>query len=161
MSVSRTGRRVAPAGSLRAGFTLMELLVAMAIAGMVLAVAVPSSAKFYDSLQYRAAVKDVVASLTAARHAAVDTGAAQDVAINPVTNEVFLLGKRKQLPEKLSIEVRSARQLNKESLGIIRFYPEGGSSGGGVDITHPAGGGVSISVDWLVGTVSQQRYAVN
>ena len=43
--------------------------------------------------------------------------------------------------------------------GVIRFYPEGGASGGGVDIRHPAGGGVRITVDWLKGSVSQRPWA--
>ena len=51
--------------------------------------------------------------------------------------------------------------LNRERLGVIRFYPEGGSSGGGIDMERADGTGVRISVDWLVGRVSQETYVVN
>ena len=44
---------------------------------------------------------------------------------------------------------------------MIRFYPEGGSSGGGIDMERPGGTGVRISVDWLVGRVSQEAYVVD
>ena len=50
--------------------------------------------------------------------------------------------------------MHSASELNRDSLGVIRFYPEGGSSGGGIDLGREDGSGVRISVHWLVGRVS-------
>ena len=143
------------------GFTLIELLAAMTIMGMVLAVSIPASVRLYESIQYRQAVRDVITVLGSARYAAVNTGRAQDVAINPKTNEVRLNNKRTQLPEGLNLVVTTAREVNREDEGVIRFYPEGGSSGGGVDIERPGADGVRISVDWLVGRVSQERYAID
>ena len=54
-----------------------------------------------------------------------------------------------------------AGELNRRDAGVIRFYPEGGSSGGGVDIEIPGRHGVSIQVDWLVGRVTQEAYALD
>ena len=142
------------------GFTLVELMAAMAIVAMLLALAVPASVRFYDSIQYRQAVRDVVTLLSSARYAAVNTGRAQDVVINPATRELRFGGRRTRLPGDLGLVVHSARELNREREGVIRFYPEGGSSGGGVDIERPGSDGVRISVDWLVGRVSQERYAL-
>jgi general secretion pathway protein H len=139
----------------------MELLIAMSIAALVLAVSVPSTMRLYQTIQYREAVRDVVGLLTSARYIAVKTGRAQDVKINPETNELRLNETRKQLPSELRLVVHSARELNQPDIGVLRFYPEGGSSGGGVDIERPGGAGVKITVDWLVGRVAQERYAVN
>ncbi len=144
-----------------AGFTLIELLAAMTIVGMVLAVSIPASVRFYESIQYRQAVRDVITLLGSARYAAVSKGKAQDVSINPKTNELRLNKQRTQLPKGFNLVVTTASEVNRESLGIIRFYPEGGSSGGGIDIERPGADGVRISVDWLVGRVSQERYALN
>jgi general secretion pathway protein H len=158
-----TGRqagRVAPA-YFGAGFTMIELLAAITIAGMLMAVAVPASMRFYQSIQYRQAVRDVVTVLSSARYAAVNTGRAQDVVINPKTNELRLNDKRTRLPDGLNLVVTSAREVNRQEEGIIRFYPEGGSSGGGIDIERPGADGVRISVDWLVGRVTHERYAIN
>lgn len=144
-----------------AGFTMIELLAAITIVGMLLAVTVPASMRFYQSIQYRQAVRDVVTVLSSARYAAVNTGRAQDVAINPKTNELQFNDKHTRLPQGLHLVVTSAREVNREEEGVIRFYPEGGSSGGGIDIERPGADGVRVSVDWLVGSVTQERYAIN
>lgn len=143
------------------GFTILELLVAITIVGMVLAVSVPASAKLYQSMQYRSAVRDVVTAFSSARYEAVNSGRAQDVKINPQANELRLNDTVKNLPSELNIVVRSAGQLNEGGVGVIRFYPEGGSSGGEVDIEIPQRSGVRIYVDWLVGSVTQEKYALN
>jgi len=145
----------------RTGFTLIELLAAITIMGMLLAVAVPSSVRFYESIQYRQAVRDVVTLLSSGRYAAVNSGRAQDVVINPETNEIRLNEHRTRLPAGLNLVVTSAREVNRQDKAVIRFYPEGGSSGGGIDIERPGADGVRISVDWLVGRVSQERYALD
>jgi general secretion pathway protein H len=137
----------------------MELLVAITIAGMVLAVSVPATFRLYQSTQYRAAVRDVISALTAARNAAVNSGVAQDVAINPRALQLRHGGRVDTLPRQLRITVHAARELNAREWGVIRFYPAGGSSGGGIDIESPGGGGVRIAVDWLLGSVTQERYA--
>jgi len=143
------------------GFTVLELLLVMVIAGMIMAVAVPSSMRFYESIQYRQAVRDVITALASARYDAVNSGQPRDVAIDPGHNTLELNGRRTQLPEQLQVAVHAARELNRDSQGVIRFYPEGGSSGGGVDIQRRDGSGVRVSVDWLVGSVSQEAYVAD
>jgi len=140
------------------GFTLVELVAAITIAGMLLAVSIPATVRFYDSMQYRQAVRDVITALASARVAAVTKGRAQDVALNPETRVLRFGGETHRLPATFNIAVHTARELNRNREGIIRFYPEGGSSGGDIDIAQPNGTGVKISVDWLVGRVTQQKY---
>jgi general secretion pathway protein H len=151
---------VLPSRRLAQGFTLLELLAAITIVGLLLAVSVPASVRFYDSIQYRQAVRDVITLLGSARYLAVNEGRAQDVVIDPRSNELSLNDKREYLPGSLKLAVHTARELNQRDRGVIRFYPEGGSSGGGIDIERPGVDGVRISVDWLVGRVSQERYAL-
>ena len=143
------------------GFTLLELLAALAIAGLVLAVSVPASARLYESMQYRAAVRDVIGLFASARYTAINSGSTQDVEIRPDIGELRLNDTIKVLPDGVKLAVESARELNRGDVGIIRFYPEGGTSGGGVEIERPGGAGVRINVDWLLGRVSQQAYAAD
>ena len=140
-------------------FTLVELVVAISIVGVLLAASVPASVRFYESMQYNQAIRDVITTLASARFKAVNSGTAQDVLINPQTNVLRLNNDVQQLPEKFQIVVSSAAEINRESEGVIRFYPDGGSSGGDIEIAQPGGAGVKISVDWLVGRVTHVRYA--
>ena len=144
-----------------AGFTMLELMVAITIVGLVLSVAVPASGRLYRTMQYRDAVRDVVTLFASARYEAVNSGRAQDVRINPRTRELSLNTEIRRLPEGLNLVVRAARELNDQRSGVIRFYPEGGTSGGGVDVEIPGSYGVRVNVDWLVGRVSQQKYALD
>lgn len=141
------------------GFTLLELIAAISIAAVVLAVSVPATGRMYQSVLYREAVGDVITMLQSARYAAINTGTAQDVEVNPKTNQLRFRDRLKQLPSGFSVQVHSARQLNKRDVGVIRFYPEGGSSGGGIDLASPTGAGVKILVDWMVGRVTQEKHA--
>ncbi len=142
------------------GFTLVELMVAMAIVGLLLAVSVPGGLRFYESIQYRQSVRDVLTMLNGAREQAVNRGRALDVVFDPARLEVRSGKETLALPEGFELGLTTAQEVNRDSVGAIRFYPEGGSSGGDVTIESPAGRGVMISVDWLVGTVSQQAYDV-
>mgnify|MGYP001819172191 FL=1 len=140
------------------GFTMIELIAAITIGAMMLALAVPASVKMYETMQYRSAVKDAVTLLASARYKAIDSGRAQDVRIKPDEREIQLNDATETLPGNLTVAVTSARELNQQGVGVIRFYPEGGSSGGGIDIERENGSGVRISVDWLIGRVFQERY---
>jgi len=147
-----------PDASRRAGFTLVELLVAIAVVGLILAVTVPGSMRFYESVQYRQAVRNVLTLLGSARQQAVDRGRIQDVSFDPIARKVSFDREVQQLPEGFELSVTTAREVNRDGIGVIRFYPEGGSSGGDVAIETPRGNGVRLSVDWLMGAVTQVAY---
>ncbi len=147
--------------SSNAGFTVLELLVVITIVGLLLVAAIPASSRFYESMQYRQAIQDVVSLLGSARHRAVSTGKAQDVTFDTEYKRVTLNQDVRQLPESFTMLVNAAAELGGQSQGVIRFYPEGGSSGGDVELARPDKSGVKITVDWLVGRVTQQPYAFN
>ncbi len=149
-----TCRKALPAAAAR-GFTLLELLVTLAIVGLLLAVSVPGTQSFYQSMQYRHALREVLGTLSDARRKALDSGRAQDVAFDTSRGTVEFDGETEQLPEGFELGVTSASEVNRQGVGVIRFYPEGGSTGGDIDISAPSGRGVRISVDWLMGSVKQ------
>jgi len=138
------------------GFSLVELMVAMAIAGLLLAVAVPASVRFYDGMQAREAARTTMALLQEARERALSSGRMQDVMVRPAIRRIWSESREYELPRSVSLTVHGAAELNHADTGVIRFYPEGGSSGGGIDLRRKDGSGTAVNVDWLVGRVSLQ-----
>ena len=155
MKVS-TATSHSPPRSTSRGFTLLEVLAALTIVGVVLAVSVPSMARFYESMQYREAIRDVMTLLEGARYAAVNQGEVRDVLINPRDNALSSGERRIELPRLVSVSAATASELNEGDAGVIRFYPEGGASGGEVVLTRDTGGSTVIAVDWLLGRVSHR-----
>ncbi|TGD74107.1 type II secretion system protein [Mangrovimicrobium sediminis] len=143
-------------GSPARGFTLVELVIAMAIAGLLIAVTVPGSRKLYQSMQYNQSVRGVLGLLHEARRKALDSGKPQDVELDTEALQITLNDKTRQLPEGFQLSVSTASEMNRQNLGVIRFYPEGSSTGGDLEIVSPTGRGVHITVDWLMGGVKQE-----
>ncbi len=63
------------------------------------------------------------------------------------------------LPSGLTVIAHGAAELNLDNVGVIRFYPDGSASGGGVDVRGADGALTRITVDWLVGRVEMERVA--
>jgi general secretion pathway protein H len=148
------------------GFTLMELMVVVVVISSVLMISGPSMKSLTQTMEYREAVRQLVSANQKARRTARAKGVAVDVVIDArqnrfaVTTEAQRLvnGDFTTLPEALEIEVVFAEEVTPgEGLGAIRYYPEGGASGGEILIQRPAGGGVTLVVDWLIGDVRQER----
>jgi general secretion pathway protein H len=135
------------------GFTLVEIVAALTIVGLVLAVAVPQSIRFYESVQFRAAVRETITLLNSARYSAVASGVPQDVVISPREGFIRFAEAQVNFDSDVEIAAHSAKEVNRNGLGVIRFYHDGGASGGGIDITRDGGYTVKIAVDWLVGRV--------
>jgi general secretion pathway protein H len=132
----------------------VELLVALAIMGLVVAVAVPSSARFYESMQLRQAARNTLSMLVSAREKALSSGRPQDVRIRPAERRLWTGDRNYEFPDAVTVTVHGAAELNYEDVGVIRFYPEGGASGGGIDLRRENGTGTAVNVDWLVGRVT-------
>lgn len=141
------------------GFTLLELLVVIAIAAIVLGLSAPAMQRLYQSAQYRSAVSDIVSELNAARYLAIREGESVDVAIYPRDRRVARGKKSRELPDLVRLEVLGSRELNRDGAGVIRFYPDGASSGGYVNVAYPPDMRVQVQVDWLLGRVSLCREA--
>ncbi len=136
------------------GFSLLELLIVLSIVALLLGSTVPYGSRFFEGMQYRSAVRDTLTLLISARHAAIISGKPQDVIFDVEAKKVSLNDKSVMFPESVELSGKTAAELNRNNLGVIRFYPEGDSSGGEIDIIGRARG-VQLSVDWLLGRVSQ------
>ncbi len=139
------------------GFSLIELMVVMAIMAAAAGAALPAMGRMYDAMQYRDAVRTVLSSAKAARFKALSSGRSVDWVYNANAREIRVDEKlQQQFDDSFSVEITSARELSNDARrAVIRFYPDGSSSGGDVRIEHQTGKGIQIKVDWLFGRVSQ------
>jgi len=147
------------------GFTLLELAIVIAVVGMLLLVTGPSMNSLSQTLEYREAVRELVSANQNARRTARASGSAVDLIIDASQNRFVVTGEPERLEpdnftslsDVLKIEVVFAQEVSPgNGLAAIRFYPEGGASGGEVLIQRPSGGGVKLTVDWLIGDVKQE-----
>ncbi|MGI9492612.1 MAG: pilus assembly FimT family protein [Geminicoccaceae bacterium] len=149
--------RTSPAGDNRGerGFTLLELLVVIAIIGLMVALIPGFLLRDNKGLDLDRATRAVAEGLLDVRSAAITQNRDQLFGLD-VERRQFLPGEGAtpvQLNRGIQLRfVTARRQQLTESIGQIRFFPDGSSSGGSVqldlgDLTS------RIEVDWLTGQV--------
>jgi len=63
----------------------------------------------------------------------------------------------RDIPEPLQVRATVAgSELSSQGAASIRFLPDGGATGGSVEILRPSGAGTRLRVDWLSGHVTQE-----
>jgi general secretion pathway protein H len=143
---------------LHQGFTLVELLVVLVIASLVLALVGTSISRSVSGAEMRVAARKMTASLRYTRTRAI-LDKQEQVFLVDTENRKYMAPKRPEveLPEGMKVALTTARsELTAESVGGIRFYPDGGSTGGFVELD--ANGRVyRVNVAWLTGEASLER----
>ena len=116
------------------GFTLVELIVVLIIAGLALALVGTSISRNISGAEMRTAARKVAAGLRYTRTRAIISKSEQVFLLD--TEELTYKAAEREpvaLPEGLNVELNTARsELTSETAGGIRFYPDGGSTGGNV-----------------------------
>lgn len=152
---SKPARRLAHT---RRGFTLVELLVALAIGAMLVALAPPAFDRLRESAQFRDTVRTMLSDLRQARTAALASGADVRFLLD-LTQRRYGLEARAatQIPAALTVRTTVAQADGTgNNVATILFLPSGGASGGSIDILRPSGTGVRLHVDWLSGRITQE-----
>jgi len=137
------------------GFTLVELLVVMVIIALVLGLMATSLSRSISGAESRVAARNIVAALRYTRTQAILRHSEQVFSVDTEARSYTAPGRSTvQLPEGMDILLTTARsEVTSESVGGIRFFPDGGSTGGRVDlVVH--GREYVIHVAWLTGEAS-------
>ena len=143
---------------LNRGFTLVEMMVVLVIVALMMALVGSSISRNISGAQMRTAAGKVAASLRYTRTQAILTKTEQ-VFLVDTEKLTYQAAEReaKELPEGMKVELNTARsELTSETVGGIRFYPDGGSTGGNVRLE--ANGRIyRVNVAWLTGEASVER----
>lgn len=153
-----------------AGFTFLELLVVLAIAGLLLALVPPVVSAVVPGAKLKVAARELAVTFRDARNQAIHSNTALDMTfeLEPAQYEIAN-GNPHLLPDGIRIAIldnnatMSAQSL--PSLDIrrgekyrLRFYPDGSSSGAAVKVASRDTYYI-VDVGWLMGrvTVSEAR----
>ena len=139
------------------GFTLVELLVVFAIMAMVVGVVPMAFERMREVAQYRDALRGVSSSLRAARQQALIARAETHFVVDLARHSYGVAGSSMTIvPDALQIRVTTAGIEARGQEMAIRFFPDGGSTGGSIAIVRPSGVGMRMQVDWLSGRVTEE-----
>ncbi|MGB5832012.1 MAG: GspH/FimT family pseudopilin [Thiohalocapsa sp.] len=145
----------------RHGFTLVELLVVLAIAGLLMAVVPPLISAAMPGVELKAAARRTAGALRLAREIAIAQGRDAAWVIDVENNAYRVDGdhRRGSLPGGLDVELVAAEgEMQSEAIGAIRFFPDGSSTGGRV-ILKRGDGGYQVGVNWLTGRILVAEWA--
>lgn len=143
------------------GFTLVELLVVFAIAGLLVGIAPIAFEKLRESSQYRGTLRAVITDLRRAHQLATTEGRAVRFQMDLAQRQFGLQGAvPTALPSALTVRATvGSTELSPRDVASILFLPDGGATGGTFDLVRPSGSGTRLRVDWLTGRVEHQPLA--
>ena len=135
-----------------AGFTLVEMLIVMVIMALVLGLVAGSLTRSVSGAEMRTAARKVAASLRYTRTQAILQKSEQVFLVNAEAKTYQAPGRKEvSLPEEMDVLLTTARsELLSDNAGGIRFFPDGGSTGGHVDLIFK-GREYRVNVAWLTG----------
>lgn len=137
------------------GFTIIELIVVLIIMVSMTALVGPNVFRGLSGIQLKSATRDIASALRFSRSEAIVTATESELVLN-VEKNVYRVSSREKIyriPDSIQLKLVTAEsEINDEGEGIIRFFPDGSSTGGRVTLVvddrkrH-------VDVNWLTGQV--------
>ena len=153
-AAARSGRRLARAQA--RGVTLLELLIVLSIMAIVAAMVVPMFGGGVSTGELKGAARQVAAGLRLARSEALATRQETRVVLD-LERRTFKADpepREHALPSAIELKLFTAQSdLVSDRVGAIRFFPDGGSTGGRITLAVGERK-YDVDVDWLSGRVA-------
>ena len=137
-----------------AGFTLIEMLVVLAVLGLVLSLVLVRGPARNAVLDGRAAAALVAQTLRGARMQAISGNRTVTVVFDTAANRFGVAGERTTvLPRDMVLSVTAPTALAAGAQGGVGFAADGSSTGGAVGLLT-RGRRFAVTVNWLTGRVA-------
>jgi general secretion pathway protein H len=140
------------------GFTLLELIVVLAILAVVVALVTPSIGRGTEAVRTRAEVAGFAAMLRHARERAIVSGKPQAIVVDPTNQRISRrsggpdgdIRESRPIPEHMTVEATPPPAL------VVQFDARGSSSGGDFRVRS---GNITyrVTIDALTGRVRSSR----
>ena len=138
------------------GYTLLEILIVLALAAGAYAILAASIGRGGSSADLKAGARTVAAGLRQAQSTAMATRRDALLTLDIESREFRLTGEERtfKLPQQLDLQVYTAQgEVETQKRASIRFYPDGSSTGGRVTVSSGERK-YFVDVAWLTGQVS-------
>ena len=152
------------------GFTLLELLVVLAIAGLLMAAVPPMISAVIPGAEVKGATRELAVALKQARFEAISHGVPVDVTFSADPARYAIADKpAESLPRNTELRARSLPSSDVRKPGYrkpmtepfqLRFFPDGSSSGARIELRRGKHG-YALSVDYLMSTVTIRQGGVD
>ncbi|MBO6504469.1 MAG: prepilin-type N-terminal cleavage/methylation domain-containing protein [Kordiimonadaceae bacterium] len=139
-----------------AGFTLLELLVVLAILSMVIAAAPTLYSAALPSFKVRQFANDVANAGRFLRERARSEGIEGALMVNEDLNLISTDALVLEMPDDVDVTFAPHVAYGRSSDDAVQFYTTGLNSGGVVSITR-RGLTVDVTFDWITGSIEVQQ----
>lgn len=137
------------------GFTLIEILVVIAIMGLIAAFALPRFSSAQAKADMSSTARQLAAGLRSTRSLAMTHGRPEAFSLD-IAHNLYRAGAGASRPVAKNVGlvlVTASQERVDAAAGSIRFFADGSSTGGGIGL-RTGSRSTLILVDWLTGRVS-------
>ena len=149
------GRQQKIGPTAQVGFTLVELLVVLVIMAMAYTLVSPMISSGVSGTELKASARQLAAGLRKARSEAVARRQQTVMTVEVEARQFQLSGDPRvyRLPQSVAVQLFTAQsELVAGTAGAIRFFPDGGSTGGRITVTSHLRK-YDVDINWLTGQV--------
>jgi len=135
------------------GFSLFELIVVLALAGIFVVLVLPSFSGTLESARLRAGAADIRTTLSRARTLAAFEGRERTVSFDLERGVYGIPGENEmRLPEGIRVlAARVGETTTEDGSARVRFYPDGSAEEAELIVVSESGGRLRVTVDPLTG----------
>ncbi len=138
------------------GFTLLEVLVTLFVIAVAVSLTVPTIGRSAEAIRARAEVAGFAAFFRHAREQAITRREPQRVVVEPDAHRLMLVVGEDTIRQARVLSARVAIEPVSRAALVVRFEPEGTSSGGAFRLTS-SGITYRVTVDATTGRVRSAR----